>query len=431
MPTGINQLSISQASIRVDVQYLNATHEAALQQYPKAKEIAELVKNGIEVPTTEFLTHYLFFRRRPGKEGWRNYQQLGQRICTALNYLDEWVDFNGTSINLPYDIGKLEHGVIEHIGESIGLSVVNRIHGLTEADWDYIPTKPGRKGRKTLDYQVASDGSNIVQVEAKGSTVVNQNGTTPLFTSQNKHVAAKKASSIAWEQANQHAYSVDARYGTITQIGSDAKVPVRCFLLDPPSDGGTDALRMKLVQRLRFVSDWVTFLSSRSQLAAAISTRVEAIESMANPFELEGVDILRGNGKHFDIEGRANLFGYNDGRSSFFAMKSYVTDGPDGGVVIPLPNGNLFFLGIRTSILQMAADQRLEMLMNNKELSGPVKKTISCIVNKNTPWGASVLERLGRTEETKSSHVRFNASGTIHYSESGVLFGVLPISSEP
>jgi hypothetical protein len=75
----------------------------------------------------------------------------------------------------------------------------------------------------------------------------------------------------------------------------------------------------------------------------------------------------------------------------------------------------------------MAADQRLEMLMNNNELSGPVKKKISCIVNKNTEWGARVLERVGKKEMSGGNYVRFEATGTIHYSESGILFGVLPI----
>jgi hypothetical protein len=148
---------------------------------------------------------------------------------------------------------------------------------------------------------------------------------------------------------------------------------------------------------------------------------------MSNPFEMEEVPLLRGTGKPFDYEGRRKLYGYNGGRSSYFAMKSYVSDGLDGGVVIPLPDGNLFFLGIRTSIIQMAADQRLEMLMNNNELSGPVKKKISCIVNKNTEWGARVLERVGKKEMSGGNYVRFEATGTIHYSESGILFGVLPI----
>lgn len=428
MPTGTNLLSIPQTSIKVDVQYLNPAHEAALQRYAKANEIAELVKNGIEVPTTEFLTHYLFFRRRPGKEGWRNYRQLGQRIGVALTYLDDWIEFNGTSINLPADIGRLETSVVEHVGESIGLSVVNRIHGLNEADWDYIPTKPGRHGIKTLDYQVASDGTNVVQAENKGATSMQLTSTVPAFTTQADHVAAKKADSIKWEEEHTNTYAVDARYGTVTLLTPVAKHPVRCFLLDPPSNGGTDAQRVKLIQRLRFVRDWVTFLTPRSPLASALFTRIEAIESMSNPFELEGVPLLRGTGKPYDYEGRTNLFGFNGGRSSYFAMKSFVTDGPDGGVVIPLPDGNLFFLGIRTSIIQMAADQRLEMLMNNKEPFGPVKKKISCIVNKNTEWGARVLERVGKSEvSSRSNYVRFDATGTIHYSESGVLFGVLPI----
>ena len=63
-----------------------------------------MVEHGLEISTEQFLTYYLFHRRRPGKPGWRHYREVGRHIGRAISCLDEWVDFNGESISTPPDV---------------------------------------------------------------------------------------------------------------------------------------------------------------------------------------------------------------------------------------------------------------------------------------------------------------------------------------
>src|ERR1700722_4632714 len=107
---------------------------------------------------------------------------------------------------------------------------------------------------------------------------------------------------------------------------------------------------------MRFLRDWISFISPRSQLAVAIQTRLAAMEQLANPFELENVPLLRGSGREFEFTPVGSSPGNH---SSFFLTKSRISDGPAGGVVVPLPSRDLFFLGIRQNLLEQAARQQL------------------------------------------------------------------------
>jgi len=62
-------MSQLQPTIRVDVACYNEEEREKLLKYPMATAMNSVVTNGIEVPTAEFLTYYLFHRKRlPWKE---------------------------------------------------------------------------------------------------------------------------------------------------------------------------------------------------------------------------------------------------------------------------------------------------------------------------------------------------------------------------
>ena len=86
---------------------------------------------------------------------------------------------------------------------------------------------------------------------------------------------------------------------------------------------------------------------------------------------------MKGNGKPFNF---TPINGMRGGHASFFATKSKITDGPAGGVVVPLPNGNLFMLGIRDTLLEQAAHQEVRRLADYKAEHGPMRKTVECVV---------------------------------------------------
>ena len=73
----------------MEIDYYSQAEKDTLLNYPSAAEIQALVANGINIPITEFLTYYLFHRRRPGKLGWQDYNHIAQHIGSALAYLDD------------------------------------------------------------------------------------------------------------------------------------------------------------------------------------------------------------------------------------------------------------------------------------------------------------------------------------------------------
>jgi hypothetical protein len=167
---------IDQLHIDVDVDFYNETEKEKLLNYQTSDEIRRIVESPVSIPVSEFLTYYLFHKKRPAKSGWQNYREISSKVDRAFSEIEDFIDFNGQSIATAPDVGEQVKSITENIGESIGISVVNRIHSLTEADWGKIPEKGGRNAPRVFDYQydqVASDAEMIIQVETKGSSVNN------------------------------------------------------------------------------------------------------------------------------------------------------------------------------------------------------------------------------------------------------------------
>jgi hypothetical protein len=408
------RLEIPQSTIKISVEYYDADEEAKLAKYPTKIKMDELVKNGVDIPIEEFLTYYLFHKKRPGKDGWKNYDEIGNRFSNALAELDTWIEFNGDSISTPLNVGDQDKNIIENIGESIGLSVINRLHDLTHADWNKIPIKKV----KSFDYEIASDGNNIIQMEAKGSAIEDNSKKTSTISNHKASILGKKQFIESYKLPKGYPYPADIRYGTITVMGKNSKIPVKCLLVDPPANENQQNPRnLKIIQRIKYLRDWISFISPRSQLASALQTRAIAIEQIENPMLLDGIPLLKGNGEIFDF---SPISGQH---SWFFNSKSKVIDGPAGGIIVPLGDNRILFLGIREDILTLASEQNFEKLLLYKAQFGRIKKSVNCVVTH------QILQRLklpNIIRVTKSgNYYSFVLSGVLHYTDSGEIFGIL------
>lgn len=166
------------------------------------------------------------------------------------------------------------------------MSVVGHMHGLTSMDWDRIPEQRGANAFPTFDYAMASDGNRVIQIETKGSATTDNSVLTPTIHTHRQNIANKKANI---NQNQSYPYPADLRYGTITVLGLNAKAPVRCLLVDPEPEGNeARARKLRVVQRMRFLRDWIAFVSPKSQLASALSTRLASLEELEDPFQLAG-----------------------------------------------------------------------------------------------------------------------------------------------
>jgi len=175
---------------------------------------------------------------------------------------------------------------------------------------------------------------------------------------------------------------------------------------------------------MRFLRDWISFISPRSHLAVALATRVAAIEVLENPFELDRVPLLRGNAERFELV----PFDRYGEHSRFLASKSKIIDGPAGGEIVRVSDRALFLLGIREELLVIAAEQDFERLLTYKAPTGTVDKVVDCSLSRSR---ARTIDLPAYVEEgqRRLQTVRFRARGSIQYSPGGLVFGVIPMEA--
>ncbi len=69
-------IAIPQESVRVDVSFYDENERQKLLRYPTAPAIERLTTAPIDVPTAEFLTYYLFHRKKIGTPSHRDYYSI-------------------------------------------------------------------------------------------------------------------------------------------------------------------------------------------------------------------------------------------------------------------------------------------------------------------------------------------------------------------
>ena len=340
----------------------------------------------------------------------------------SISSLDGCIDFNGHSIKTATGVVEQLPEISEHVGEAIGLSVISKIHDLTEADWSPIRVRRGKNAPKSFDFELASDARNLIQVENKGSSVVDNQLLDGRIKAQKRSIAAKKAklNERGPEQTDPNPASL--RYGTITAVDSRSNGNVRCWLTDPPAELDRDPRSFRLIQRMRFLRDWISFISPRSHLAVALSTRFADIEALNDPFELNGVGLRRGNGEPFDFTPQPFAE-----HSPFLATKSRITDGPAGGVVVQISDEQLFLLGIRDDLVALASEQNFDRILTYEAAASSIEKTVECVISDNRIQGFRLPSLLLEEARRWAGYVSFRLSGLIHYSPSGLVFGALGV----
>jgi hypothetical protein len=421
----MNIPAIAHATIKVEVDFYDDAEKKKLLAYPTASEMQTLVAKPLEIPQAEFLTYYLFHRIKLGTEGYRDYKSVARKVHKWLDAIGECIDYEDGSVHTPQGASQQLTEVSEHVGEAIGLAVMNRIHGLTEADWAPITEQRGRSAKPSFDFQIASDGRQFVQVETKGSSVADNRVLSDAVKAQKKRIDDKKAKLAALALKGDDPNPAGLRYGTIAVVDGRKDGNVRCLITDPPPDViEDDPKRFRLLNRMRSLRDWISFLSPRSAFAAALATRVADLEVLRDPFELDSVPILRGTGEPFGYEPFSRS---NWRHSSFMWSKSRVTDEPVGGVVVQLSERELFFIGVREELLLMASNQNFEDVASYKTEIESRRLRVECMFSAGRFRNLDLPASVKQTATTTGAYVHFPLSGTLNFSREGFVFGVLPL----
>lgn len=420
--------ALSLATLKIDIAFYDDNEKQKLLAYPTAATMQALVSQPVEIPRAEFLTYYLFHHIKVGKPGYRDYDTVARKVHLWLSAIGECIDYDGDSVRTPQGASRQLIEVSEHVGEAIGLSVMNRIHGLTEADWAPIPEQRGRSAKPSFDFQVASDGKHFVQVETKGSSVPNNRVLSDAVKAQKRKIDKKKEKLAELAKNGKDPYPAAFRYGTITVVDHRKDGNVRCLLTDPPPDQfAENPANFRLISRLENLRDWVSFIGPRSPFAAALASRVAALKKLKSPFDLDDVPLERGTGESFEIE----PYGFPGGKhSSFMSSKSRVVDDPSGGVVIQLSDDALFFFGIREELLVKASKQSLEELFHYEARVRTERKVVECKFSRGRFERLTLPASIEEDAEELGGYMQFELSGDLHYSREGLVFGILPLPEE-
>ena len=415
---------VEQGSVRVEVDFFDGEERQKLLRYPTAERILRVIEEGLEIPIPEFLTYLIWHRQQLGTADYRTRSAIKRKLDVAESILDGCVVLTGRSICMPIDATVQLTEIAEHVGEAVGLSAIDRIHGLTEADWQVIPKHGGRGAPPTFDFEIASDGVQIIQLEAKGSSAEYNGALEPSVRAQKRRIAEKKRKLDVLADSNRDPHPAQLRYGTITVLDRRQNGNARCWLVDPePEDLLSNPRAARLLSRVRFLREWISFLGPRSQLAAALATRAIDLETMRDPFELSNRPLLRGNGEPFEIE----TYDVQGRHPSFFATKPHVSDGPAGGTLLQASSGRVFFAGIREQLLVLAAEQDFEAIVGYEALTGVIEKSVECILSEARFLQLNLPREIQETAYRSHGYVRFTMDGALNYSPAGLVFGFLDV----
>lgn len=423
-----------QESIRVRVDYYDNLEKDLFRSFPSFEKIEQTAGTEIEIKLTDFLTYYLFKDKRPRMSGYRTFQEISRKVQRALVMLQDRVRFNGSSIDWNEDeIEAQDRETSERIGESIGISVVNHIHGLTMADWTPIPVT---NVSKTFDYSYASDLKTVIEIETKGSSVSDNSKKTSAVSSHKSSIKSKKS-----QKSTQDPLSSAVRYGTIAVVGSEQGSIIQCWLVDPPARVSRDPSVVRLLARMRFLRDWIGLVSPRSELAHALVMRVLDLEAVSDPFELDNVQLRKRDGLKFELNWPPRFF---QGHSGFWgASKSLVENYSAGGVALPLTRNSVLFLGIHEELLALAAEQNFREIMSYAREPNVLERTITCNIGRRQ---AKMLdldleldpdfgglepenEQLDEAAPGRKPAVALELKSKVHVSREGLVFSILPVAS--
>jgi len=428
--SGMHDAFLSQQQIAVEVDYFDERAKVEFSSYPTHAKIAEIAGKTIFIPTGEILTYFLFHKPRFHGGGLSHYQSLTREQHSAIAMLDRYVEPNGTSLRIATE-QQVGTYIPEYLGEAVGLSVINRLHGMTEADWKRIEQEHGRRAAPTFDYEhefKASDGKSIIQLEAKGSVV--EDCKKHCANTQNHRTKIEEKKRKIGGTGAKYRYPADLRYGTITAIDRTWDRSIKCWLVDPEADKDTiPAANFKLLARMVFIRDCVQLVSSRSTLAAVLRDRVAVLEALKNPFELDGVS-LRHREESFggiirDFQFPRSAFGSSVSR--LFPRRSHVVDGPTAGEILPGPDCVLF-CGFQEELVELAIEQEFDRIISYERPSATIEKTVECVVTRRRFLrDFSVLPSLRRFAEGSKDPINFRLQGHLYYAPSGTVVGRLEV----
>lgn len=410
-PASLSPLTTTQATVEISVDYWDENHKADLAKYSIAPQLPKVAGQSLAVSTDDLLAYCLFYRQQPSRPEYGTFRDCYSHRSQAQSWLDGEIDFNGSSVSVPASSQGPPIDIRERLGEAVGLCVADKLYGLNGADWEKIPQQYGRHAQPTNDWKIAATPAVLVELETKGSFETDNMDQTGL----GHHVTSIAAKKAAY-RADKTKPSAEL-LGTIAVVGHGAAQPVKCWLLDPPATiEGIEPRQFKLMARMRFLRDWITFVGPRSTLAAVLADRVAVLEALTDPFALDGVPLRSSSGepmKLFTISG--------SDQPTWFSGKSRIAGG--GGVLVPWNEEYMLLAGFRDSLLTRAAEQTFADILTFQENASTQRRRVACSLSDSRFRSLEGEKWMTDARQDARGYWQFSRSCNVHFTSAGLAFG--------
>jgi len=395
--------------VRFNIDYFNDAHRDKLMKHKYANRIKHLVDFGLSEKEKEFLV-YAMFTEQDGRPRFRNYSELRRLVPSRIQLLKDYIDTsNGTVRSL---VPARKNKVTERVGVATALLVMNGVFDVHRADWERIPET---SRRKTMDFQLASDGTDFILVEAKGT--VFETGNLHRDSGLEQHIKDKKVAHLAGNP------NLTSLFGVITGIPCQSDKTTQCLLLDPLfEDIEMDPAKYQLLSRLYYYSRILRVIS-RGQLVRALLNRIEVLKRSSNYIEFDGLPLV-------DIY-EEPIIPPPENTSSIW-NKTVVKD-KIVGQMFPISKTDFFYFAIDMVIYRLMVEQDFKAIRNFRStLSEQFIRSViydNVIVDirdlKNYAITYSSFEKF---EEEKK--VIMILTGNVNYSPSGQVIGIFRLPEE-
>lgn len=399
------------SKLKVRVDYYNPEHEKAFSKYSNYDNIRRIAGNVIEIEQSEFLT-YMVFTEQKDFTGFRTYTELSTKATDRCGFFKDYLDFSGESIRSKLPHQHIDDNIRERIGVAGSLCIVNKIHELTEADWECVPEQGGKKAQMTTDYKMASDGSKFVFVESKGSALENNKLKKSTISQHKKSIEDKKE--VSRKSENNNLY-----YGVISVIDDRPDSILQSWLVDPPPpEYSLEPYRYKLLSRLYFYWRNLKFITPNSSVLLALINRINVLKIVRNFSELDGIHFLNRNGS--TMEAYPNSF----------SQKSFIERINIVGRLYHLKDAYFLFVGFPTYIYDLLISQKFEHINRFKYFNGTITEVLTCRINKEEIKLLNLSEeKLKRFRKVNDNILELKVEGEFYFNESGRVFSIIDLSN--
>ena len=408
--------------LKVSVSYYDDFHKKEFSTYPNSGNIKKVVEGPTSIQKEEFLT-YLLFVEQKNVAGFKYYNELKNKIPSRINFFEDYIKFTKESVTATF-IGK-DNKITERIGVAISLCLMNLLHNLHEADWEFIPEKPGRGGHPTFDFIISSDGKKFIQVESKGSTVEDNTKKTGLG-GHIKSIDRKKKYLKEEEKKRKIPKHKNLAYGVIGVLDNRPNSIAKSWMLDPPAfQLQINPRKYKLISRLIFYWENLRGISSRSTILTALINRITTLQTIEDYQVLDRQSLLNSNGETIQILA-GSFYTKSVIKGTNITIETGNSDNTIGKLYQMPEKNKLFYIGFLRDVFEMLIEQDFNRILNFKKPNKIVNERILCRVSEKQNERLQIPDRY-LSERRNDGYYEFQENGIMVYSQSGRVFGIIDL----